>query len=172
MKAERRVWMSMKDADGVSRPIDIPALHNFVSRSLRMRGLVERVGLWGEASMIFPYFLPAPLEALAHVNGDGIEAKENDEKNNDGRRRARLKGNFGQVRPQEDLNRQHGCGFSKTLGNIHDEGHHADHQQWRGLAKGAGHAENCASENAGHRQGSTWWNTACWCEARPPGPLP
>jgi hypothetical protein len=38
--------------------------------------------------MIFPYVLPAPLEALAHVNGGGIEAKEGDEKNNDGGCRA------------------------------------------------------------------------------------
>ncbi len=56
------------------------------------------------------------------------------------------------VRPQEDLHRQHARRLGDALGRRGDEGAHADHQQRRGLAQRARHADDGAGQDAGQRQ--------------------
>ena len=101
--------------------------------------------------MIFPYLTSGARSACA-ADRRRIHAKEKDEKHDDGGRRLRLEGDFRQVGPEIDLDRQYGCRFGEARGNIDDEGHHADHQQRRGFAERVRHADDRAGHDAGHRE--------------------
>ncbi len=79
--------------------------------------------------------------------------KENNEKNNDGGGRLAPGRRF-PAGPTRDRSAPASTVAASVmpLGNVDDEGHHADHQQRRRFAKRVRHADNGAGHDAGHRQ--------------------